>query len=198
METRSDHTGIVWTTLAVLLASYLSCAGSAQTLRPLPPDADALHRTFQLRVAQYLTLHRRLEGTRPRMRFTEPVQMMFLSRTELAAGLRHARADAKQGDILSPDIAMVFRQTIEAALREGLLGEVLAALGERPGVTSVPAVNGDVATEAVALPMCLQRVFPPLPPELEYRFLQRDLLLVDVRAGLIVDYVPAAIPPLTD
>ena len=93
---------------------------------------------------------------------------------------------------------MVFRQTIEAALREGLLGEVLAALGERPGVRSVPAVNGDVAPEAVALPMCLQRVFPPLPPELEYRFLHRDLLLVDVRAGLIADYVPTAIPPITD
>jgi hypothetical protein len=62
----------------------------------------------------------------------------------------------------------------------------------------VPEVNGDVAPEAVALPMCLRRMFPPLPPELEYRFLQRDLLLVDVRAGLIVDYVPTAIPSLTE
>ena len=197
METR-DQTGILWTTLVVLLTSYLSCAASAQTLRPRPSDADALHRTFQLRVAQYLTLHRRLEGTRPRTRFTEPVQMMFLSRAELASGLRHARADAKQGDIFSPDIAMVFRQAIESALREELLGEVLATVEQRPVVRWVPAVNGDVATEAVVLPVCLQRMFPPLPPELEYRFLQRDLLLVDVRAGLIVDYVPAAIPPLAD
>src|SRR5512145_713667 len=78
METR-DQTGIVWTTLSVLLASYLSCAASAQTLRPRPPDADALHRTFQLRVAQYLTLHRRLES-RPRTKLTEPAHMMFLSR----------------------------------------------------------------------------------------------------------------------
>ena len=124
--------------------------------------------------------------------------MMFLSRAELASGLRHARGDAKQGDIFSPDIATVFRQTIEAALREGLLDEVLAAVEERPVVRWVPAVNGDVATEAVALPVCLQRMFPPLPQELEYRFLQRDLLLVDVRAGLIVDYVTAAIPSLTE
>ena len=197
MDTR-DQTGILWTTLVVLLTSYLSCAGSAQTLKPLPTDADALHRTFQLRVAQYLTLHRRLEGTRPRTRLTEPIQMMFLSRAELASELRHARADARQGDIFAPDIAMVFRQTIETAVRDGLLGDVLAAVGERSGVRWVPAVNGDVAPEAVALPVCLQRTFPPLPPELEYRFLQRDLLLVDVRAGLIVDYVPTAIPSLTE
>jgi hypothetical protein len=62
----------------------------------------------------------------------------------------------------------------------------------------VPAVNGDVATEAVALPVCLQRMFRPVPQELEYRSLQRDLLLVDVRAGFIVDYVTAAIPSLTE
>jgi hypothetical protein len=36
---------------------------------------------------------------------------------------------------------------------------------------------------------------PKLPPELEYRIVGHDLVLLDVKAGLIVDYLPRAIPP---
>jgi hypothetical protein len=35
---------------------------------------------------------------------------------------------------------------------------------------------------------------PPLPKDLEYRFLGRDLILLDIHANLIVDFIPAAIP----
>jgi hypothetical protein len=35
---------------------------------------------------------------------------------------------------------------------------------------------------------------PPLPEGLEYRFVSRNLLLLDVQANLIVDFMPAAIP----
>jgi hypothetical protein len=34
---------------------------------------------------------------------------------------------------------------------------------------------------------------PPLPEELEYRFVGRDLVLLDVHAGLIVDILPNAL-----
>jgi hypothetical protein len=190
---------ICLTTLAVLLASYLSCGSSAQTSPPLPSERETLHRTFQLRVADYLTLRRRLQGARPRTSLTEPIQVTFLSRAALASEIRHARAGAREGDIFSPEITMMFREKIDTALREGLLGGVLAALEEPAHVAAVPVVNGELPEQAIiALPVCLQRVFPPLPPELQYAFLHRDLLLVDVHAGLIVDYVPAAIPSLTE
>jgi hypothetical protein len=35
---------------------------------------------------------------------------------------------------------------------------------------------------------------PALPAELEYRFVGRDLVLLDVRAELVVDILPAALP----
>ncbi|HKT11053.1 MAG TPA: hypothetical protein VJW77_04430 [Terriglobia bacterium] len=34
---------------------------------------------------------------------------------------------------------------------------------------------------------------PKLPAELEYRVVQHDLVLHDVKANLVVDYVPGAI-----
>jgi hypothetical protein len=36
-----------------------------------------------------------------------------------------------------------------------------------------------------------------LPEELEYRFINRDLVLYDGHANLIVDFVRDAIPPTT-
>jgi hypothetical protein len=195
--TARDETGVVVTTLAVLLAAYVSCGSSTPT-QPPSPSTEA-HRTFQLRVAAYVSLQRSLQGSRPRTRLTEPIQMMFLSPAALAAEIRRARAGAKQGDIFSADIATMFREKIDTALREQLLADVLASVEERPDAAVVPVVNGDVPLQATRpMAACLQRVFPPLPRELQYGFLHRDLLLIDVQAGLIVDYIPAAIPSLTD
>jgi hypothetical protein len=38
---------------------------------------------------------------------------------------------------------------------------------------------------------------PKLPKELEYRFLGRDLVLWDLHAGLIVDFIPRALAETT-
>jgi hypothetical protein len=40
---------------------------------------------------------------------------------------------------------------------------------------------------------CVLNVLPALPPELQYRFLFRDLALIDVHANLIVDILPEAL-----
>ena len=49
-------------------------------------------------------------------------------------------------------------------------------------------------TALTTMPPDLLAVLPPLPPELEYRFVHRDLVLWDVRADLIVDVLRDAIP----
>ena len=43
------------------------------------------------------------------------------------------------------------------------------------------------------VPPCVLAALPELPQELQYRFLGRDLLLVDIGANLIVDILPAAV-----
>ena len=44
------------------------------------------------------------------------------------------------------------------------------------------------------MPPLLLTQLPPLPPELQYRFLGRALILLDADANLIVDVVPDALP----
>jgi hypothetical protein len=60
-------------------------------------------------------------------------------------------------------------------------------------------VNGDYPAGASLsfMPPCLLAELPPLPEELAYRFLGRDLVLVDLHAALVVDFIPRAIRETT-
>ena len=46
------------------------------------------------------------------------------------------------------------------------------------------------------VPPSVLLTLPPLPPSLHYRFVGRDLILVDSVAQLVVDLLPAAAPDL--
>ena len=41
---------------------------------------------------------------------------------------------------------------------------------------------------------CMFTVLPVLPDELQYRFVERDLVLVDIDADLVVDVLSDALP----
>jgi hypothetical protein len=45
-----------------------------------------------------------------------------------------------------------------------------------------------------AVPPSLLNNLPRLPPELEYRFVNRDLILLDNSANLIVDFIRDVVP----
>ncbi len=42
------------------------------------------------------------------------------------------------------------------------------------------------------VPPSLLQLFEPLPPELQYRFLATELILLDIDTALIVDFIPNA------
>ena len=76
----------------------------------------------------------------------------------------------------------------------------MLAIVEDENVVHIPAtVNGDYPAGRSISPMPpgLLASLPPLPPELQYRFVGRDLILWDMHAGLIVDFVANAIPEMT-
>ena len=41
---------------------------------------------------------------------------------------------------------------------------------------------------------CILEVLPELPDGLQYRFVERDLVLVDIAADLVIDVLPDALP----
>ena len=161
---------------------------------------DVIRQAFLQRVDEYVTLHRRLEAPLPREVVTADPAGLFVSREALAAAIRQARADARQGDIFSAAIIPYFRTLVAEALREGDIHDMLAIVEEENTVHIPTRVNADYPAGASIpfMPTCLLAALPTLPPELEYRFVGRDLILWDVHAGLIVDFVPRAIRETTE
>ena len=115
----------------------------------------------------------------------------------LAEVPREARPAPREGDIFGPDVAHLFRRRLAAALpahphkRTNLRAkkdreESVA----RPVVVNEPLLWGN----SNAMSPALARALPPLPEELAYRLVGRDLVLIDVEADLVVDVIRAALP----
>ena len=173
--------------LAALLAtpSPARCTTAAQTL-------DDMLCTYEANVDAYVQLHRRLEHSVPPQIYTSDLELLFMSRKAMAIAIRRERPLAKQGDIFSPPVAAVFRQIVERTLREDRVswGEFLTEDGMTLPLKVL--VNGDYPAGGPVTTMTptLLKALPPLPPELQYRFVNLTLVLWDVHAGLIVDFVP--------
>ena len=148
------------------------------------PDIESLRRSLDA-------------GGAPTM-LTEVRRLKFLSTPALAQEIRRARRSAHQGDIFTPDVAERFRRTIQAALRNEEMEHIRRAAAEQRAVELTINEGYPPGAEGATLPGCLGRIFPPLPEGLEYQFVGRSLVLWDARAAIVVDYLPGAIPELTD
>jgi hypothetical protein len=143
-------------------------------------------RQFHERVESYAALHRRLAPPPPAATSTDPIGKL-LSRNYLAAAIRGARRYAQQGEIFTPDVATLLRWALADSI------------GERDGETFLRALNGG---EPIARGMHPYRIpqevrlgLPPIPPELDYRIAAHDLVLWDIYAGVVVDFVPDVLTP---
>jgi hypothetical protein len=160
-------------------------------------DREALRR-FQEDVAEYGDLHARLVA---RLGTPESVA----EQKALAHALAASRAKARPGDIFRPESEPVFRRLIAEQLQGPDALDARRALlegnpaPERASVPVVLHVNGEypIGAPRSTVPPSVLLSLPPLPACLHYRFVGRELVLVDSEAGLIVDLLPAAAPDFT-
>jgi hypothetical protein len=124
---------------------------------------------------------------------------ILAQRRELANKVRVARAGAKQGEIFVPPVADYFRHQIAASLAGPHGKEILVSLQHSEPVKMELQINESYPQNVPlqSTPPTLLLNLPPLPDHLEYRILDRELVLRDSDANLIVDYVPNALPEVT-
>jgi hypothetical protein len=127
----------------------------------------------------------------------------------LADAIRRRRPLAKQGDILLPECHAIFRRIIAAELagRAGASARMALREGNPPveidrddrmAVRVAVNANYPEAAPVATVPPSVLLSLPDVPEEfVEYRFVNRDLVLRDVGANMIVDFIPRAAPPLT-
>lgn len=196
---------------AVLAASLLSVSGCAHgdrtpdpgavppatnTARPLAEaDAQALAE-FNQRVTAYAELHRKLEATLPRLPKETNPTVIDKHQRALAALMVEARKDAKQGDIITPATQRVFRQLLDRVF-SGSSGRDLKAtiMDVNPGNIGLK-VNGRYPDKIPlsTMPPPVLAALPKLPIDIEYRFIGDRLILLDVHAHTIADYMDNVFP----
>ena len=159
-------------------------------------EREAL-RHFQEEVADYADLHAKLLA---KLEAREPVALQ----EALARAMEAKRAKAKPGDIFRPEVQPLFRRLIvEQLTGPDTLDARRAVVEGNPGLEeeSVPIVvrvNAVYPLDAPrsTVPPSVLVTLPPLPSCLHYRFVGRDLILVDSVAQLVADLLPAAAPDL--
>jgi hypothetical protein len=149
---------------------------------------------FEDRVAGYVALHRQC-AERLLIRGVQPESSGGAAfREALGDSIRSARQRAQPGDILCPALASRILQIVrtDLAARERLERQAI--------LDSVPQLKVRVndcypSGEPLAtMPPALLLRLPPLSPELQYRFIGRTLILLDVDASLVVDVLQDALP----
>jgi len=155
-------------------------------------DADTALQVFHERVESYAALHRRLAPPLATTTGTDPLSKL-LTRQYVASAVRSARRYEKQGEVFSPEIATLFRWMLTDSIGE-LDGErFLVALNG--GVPVPRGFHPDVNETYTMLPLYrippdVRLGLPKLPAELDYRLAGHDLVLWDIYAGIVVDFVP--------
>lgn len=157
-------------------------------------DSTNIPADLQKRAKQYLDFRKNVAGTAPRP--TSTPSDITKAQKKLADKIRVARAGVNQGAIFTPEIAEYMRGQIKSTLN-GPDGEKIRASLQHAEPVNITLQVNESYPEKVPLqstPPSLLQNLPELPKGLEYRLVGRELVLRDVDANIIVDYVPNALP----
>lgn len=167
-------------------------------------NSDAkLMATFKAKVDAYLNLRKSVEGKPAKpVQSTANAKELIDAPKALAAHVRVARATAKRGDIFTPATAAQFRRLLNPSLKGSDGPENKEAIkDDAPEPRDIPfQINGEYPrTESLStVPPDVLKALPPLPPEIQYRFVGPHLILYDTKANIIVDYMLNAMPPAAE
>jgi hypothetical protein len=158
------------------------------------PDTGPF-KLFSEAVQRYLAVRAAADQKVPALEETDDPAIISAREQALGVAIAGARANAKQGDIFVAAAVPEFTRLVRDDFARRTPVDRVAVLEEVPRQTP-SAVNEPYPTEMplATVPPRLLLKLPTLPPELEYRFLGRDLILRDIRANLIVDFIPDIVP----
>jgi hypothetical protein len=160
-------------------------------------DADIVSE-FQRRLQQFDAVRRRLDATLPMAAVSDDTATTRAVVRAHNRALRSARYEARQGDLFTKDVTTIIRRLIRQSLHGMSAADFLATITEDDAIPmDRPVVNGSYpdGTALTTMPPDLLKLLPVLPAGLEYRFVDRDLILWDPHANLIVDVIPNALAP---
>jgi hypothetical protein len=186
-----------------LVSALCATAAAAQQAKPQTPapaavNADAATlQDFKERLDRYIQLQRKTAKDSLPQKETANAAEITAAEEVLAAKIIAIRKDAKPGDIFTPQVRALFRRLMYPELH-GEDGpetkEIIKGGDDAPPAVPLK-VNGKypAAAPLPTVPTNLLVRLPQLPKDVEYRIVGKNLLLRDVDANIIVDFIPNAI-----
>ena len=186
------------TAALVVAAVLMVCGPAAVWAQPETQRVNAYGaavKDFRDRTDAYLAVHKKAaEGVPPLKETSDPSKLTSREQA-LGEAIRQARASAKPGDIFGPELSAHIRNVVRkdwakrsAADKAGLIHDV------PPGYLADVNSTYPQALPLGTFPASLLAALPPLPENLEYRFVGRHLIVRDVKANIIVDVLPNVLP----
>jgi hypothetical protein len=164
---------------------------AAQHPPAAPQAGDAAVLTdFKMRVDNYVALRKQAVKDIPPLKETKDAGKIKAAQDAMNAKIVAARAGAKHGDIFTPEITAKFRRLLAPELK-GDDGRDAKAIMKDDAPTNVPfKVNAKYPDGASVptVPANLLGALPLIPAPLQYRFIDKHLVLLDEDADVIVDY----------
>jgi hypothetical protein len=170
---------------------------------PTPAAAAAMEAEDQKAVEQfkqdvqaYVDIHRGVEKQLPALPTEATIQQIDQRQRAMLTAMAGARTKAQRGDLFKPAMEAMVRRLL-AKVFDGVEGRQLreAIMEDNPvtmqiGVNSRYPDNVPLAT----MPPEMLEALPKMPEELEYRFVGNSLVIMDVHAHMIADFIPNALP----
>jgi hypothetical protein len=173
--------------VAVVAVAGLAWAGAGCNTPP-PEDTPSVPE-FEKRIAGYLELQKKTIANLPALKNTDDPNEITAREVAMGNAVRAARANAKQGDIIVPETAAHLRKLIKEDIQSRTAAEKGTMMDEIPAFQ--PAVNQTYPSEhpLATFPATLLKIMPTLPEGLEYRLLSNALIIRDIKANIIIDYI---------
>lgn len=178
-------------------ASSNSWKGEPQQA-PVNFDAKTMAE-FTERTEAYAVLHRKVESGLTKRSDSSTPQEIDRHQREFATAMAAARAGAKQGDLFSPSMQAVARRLMERLFQNAQSRRQLreSVMDDNPPPSQVRVAVNARYPDAVPLstmPPEVLKNLPPLPKEVEYRFVGDTLILLDPDAHIVADFVLRVLP----
>ena len=165
--------------------------------KPAENPTETVFADFAKRVDDYMKLRKALADSVGELDPTKSQAEITARATKLANSIIAARAQAKPGDIFTPELSALVATLIKQeysrrpdSVRETREDQQAEVPDFVPKVNTLYPTTYPLAT----FPATLLPLLPPLPEQLEYRVVQNYLVLRDVEANVILDVMPNAVP----
>jgi hypothetical protein len=165
-----------------------------------PPPSDLKSAGFQEfsdRVQKYVRLHKSVEGKLPKLKSTNEPELIEAHQKMLTRKIKAARIHAKRGDIFTPAAAQDFRKALSTEFQGPHSSHAQATMKQGAPLKQVHVRVNQVYPASVpytSMPPTLLLKLPKLPDEVAYRAVSNDLVLLDVKTNLVLDYLTGVIP----